>query len=88
MLGKTDPQTDFFDSYVEEYCLPQEHELLRDMRKRWTSPSLKKKPMIFMLKHPEDLHGDEPQENGQTTRDKARSADASPTFRIEWVKER
>jgi len=29
MLGKSDPQTDFFDSYIEQYCLPQEHELLK-----------------------------------------------------------
>jgi len=28
MLGETDPQVNFFDSYVEEYFLPQEHELL------------------------------------------------------------
>jgi len=29
MLGKTDPQANFFDSYVEEHFLPQEHELLK-----------------------------------------------------------
>ena len=29
MLGKTDPQINFFDSYIEEYFLPQEHELLK-----------------------------------------------------------
>ena len=29
MLGKTDPQGSFFDSYVEEHFLPQEHELLK-----------------------------------------------------------
>ena len=29
MLGKTDPQATFFDSYVEEYFLPKEHELLK-----------------------------------------------------------
>ena len=29
MLGKTDPQANFFDSYIEEYFLPQEHELLK-----------------------------------------------------------
>jgi len=29
MLGKTDPQASFFDSYVEKYFLPQEHELLK-----------------------------------------------------------
>jgi len=29
MLGKTDPQASFFDSYVEEHFLPQEHELLK-----------------------------------------------------------
>jgi len=29
MLGKTDPQVSFFDSYVEEHFLPKEHELLR-----------------------------------------------------------
>ncbi len=29
MLGKTDPQASFFDSYIEEYFLPQEHELLK-----------------------------------------------------------
>jgi len=29
MLGKTDPQASFFDSYVEEYFLPKEHELLK-----------------------------------------------------------
>jgi len=28
MLGKTDSQSNFFDSYVEEYFLPKEHELL------------------------------------------------------------
>ena len=28
MLGKTDPQGNFFDSYIEEYFLPKEHELL------------------------------------------------------------
>lgn len=28
MLGKTDPQGDFFDSYIEECYLPEEHELL------------------------------------------------------------
>jgi len=29
MVGKTDPQGSFFDSYVEEHFLPQEHELLK-----------------------------------------------------------
>jgi len=29
MLGKTDPQENFFDSYIEEYFLPKEHELLK-----------------------------------------------------------
>ena len=29
MLGKTDLQASFFDSYVEEYFLPKEHELLK-----------------------------------------------------------
>ncbi len=29
MLGKTDPQASFFDSYVEEHFLPKEHELLK-----------------------------------------------------------
>lgn len=29
MLGKTDPQGNFFDSYIEEYYLPEEHELLQ-----------------------------------------------------------
>ena len=29
MLGKTDPQASFFDSYVEEHFLPGEHELLK-----------------------------------------------------------
>tara|TARA_B100001971_G_scaffold41521_1_gene36537 strand:+ start:224 stop:634 length:411 start_codon:yes stop_codon:yes gene_type:complete len=29
MLEKTDPQDSFFDSYVEEYFLPKEHELLK-----------------------------------------------------------
>jgi len=29
MLGKTDPQASFFDSYIEEYFLPKEHELLK-----------------------------------------------------------
>ncbi len=29
MLGKTDPEASFFDSYVEEYFLPREHELLK-----------------------------------------------------------
>ena len=29
MLGKTDPQASFFDSYVEEYFLPKKHKLLR-----------------------------------------------------------
>jgi len=29
MLGKTDPQGSFFDSYIEEYFLPREHELLK-----------------------------------------------------------
>jgi hypothetical protein len=29
MLGKTDPQRNFFDSYIEEYYLPEEHELLQ-----------------------------------------------------------
>ena len=29
MLGKTDPQANFFDSYIEEYFLPQEHEFLK-----------------------------------------------------------
>jgi len=29
MLGKTDPQQNFFDSYVEECFLPKEHELLK-----------------------------------------------------------
>ena len=29
MLGKTDPQGNFFDSYIEEYFLPKEHELLK-----------------------------------------------------------
>ena len=29
MLGKTDPQASFFDSYVEEYFLPKKHELLK-----------------------------------------------------------
>jgi len=28
MLGKTDPQVSFFDSFIEEYFLPKEHELL------------------------------------------------------------
>jgi len=28
MLGKTDPQENFFDSYIENYFLPKEHELL------------------------------------------------------------
>jgi len=29
MLGRTDPQGNFFDSYIEEYFLPKEHELLK-----------------------------------------------------------
>ncbi len=29
MLGKTKPQGNFFDSCVEEYFLPKEHELLK-----------------------------------------------------------
>lgn len=29
MLGKTDPQGNFFDSYIEEHFLPEEHELLK-----------------------------------------------------------
>lgn len=29
MLGKTDSQGNFFDSYIEEYFLPKEHELLK-----------------------------------------------------------
>lgn len=29
MLGKTDPQGNFFDSYIEECFLPKEHELLK-----------------------------------------------------------
>ena len=29
MLGKTDPQVSFFDSFIEEYFLPKEHELLK-----------------------------------------------------------
>ena len=29
MLGKTDSQDNFFDSYIKEYFLPQEHELLQ-----------------------------------------------------------
>lgn len=29
MLGKTDPQGNFFDSYIEEYFLPKKHELLK-----------------------------------------------------------
>lgn len=28
MLGKTKPQGNFFDSYIEECFLPKEHELL------------------------------------------------------------
>ena len=28
MLGKTDPQASFFDSYIEEYFLPKKHKLL------------------------------------------------------------
>ena len=28
MLGKTDSQTNFFDSYIEDYFLPREHKLL------------------------------------------------------------
>jgi len=28
MLGKTDSQDNFFDSYIKEYFLPQDHELL------------------------------------------------------------
>ena len=28
MLGKTDPQGNFFDSYIEDYFLPKEHEPL------------------------------------------------------------
>ncbi len=28
MLGKTDPQASFFDSYIEEYFLPKEHKLI------------------------------------------------------------
>ena len=28
MLGKTDSQGNFFDSYIEEYFLPKEHRLL------------------------------------------------------------
>jgi len=28
MLGKTDPQGNFLDSYIEECYLPKEHELL------------------------------------------------------------
>lgn len=28
MLGKTDLQSNFFDSYVEEYFLPKKHKLL------------------------------------------------------------
>ena len=28
MLGKTDPQENFFDSYIKENFLPEEHELL------------------------------------------------------------
>jgi len=29
MLGKTEPQGNFFDSYIEDYFLPREHELLK-----------------------------------------------------------
>ncbi len=28
MLGKTNPQANLFDSYIEEYFLPREHKLL------------------------------------------------------------
>ena len=28
MLGKTDPQGSYFDSYIKENFLPEEHELL------------------------------------------------------------
>jgi len=33
MLGKTDPQGNFFDSYIEECYLPKEHELLEMQEK-------------------------------------------------------
>ena len=33
MLGKTDPQENFFDSYVKDNFLPQEHELLEIKKK-------------------------------------------------------
>jgi len=29
MLGKTNPQENFFDCYIGEYFLPKEHELLQ-----------------------------------------------------------
>ena len=29
MLGKINPQRNFFDSYIEEYFLPKEHKLLK-----------------------------------------------------------
>jgi len=28
MLGKTDPQENFFDAYIKDNFLPEEHELL------------------------------------------------------------
>ena len=28
MLGKTDPQENFFDAYIRDNFLPEEHELL------------------------------------------------------------
>jgi len=33
MLGKTDPQENFFDAYIRDNFLPEEHELL-EIRKR------------------------------------------------------
>ena len=33
MLGKTDPQENFFDSYIKDNFLPEEHELIEIKKK-------------------------------------------------------
>lgn len=54
MLGKTDPQGNFFNSYIEEYFLPTEHELL-EVKENVDFPLSRKKLRIFMQKKWEDL---------------------------------
>ena len=55
MLGKPDPQENFFDSYVKDNFLPEEHELLEIEKKVSLFLISRKRLKTCMLRSWEDL---------------------------------